>query len=44
MVHFDQEGSFQQVGRYVFKLCLSYDVDAHEFGLLHYSFVDIQGA
>jgi hypothetical protein len=43
-VHFDQDGLFHQAGRKVFKLCLPYDVDAREFGLLDYSFGDIEGA
>lgn len=44
VVHFDWESPSQQAGSYVFKLCLPYDVDACEFGLLHYFFVDVQGA
>ena len=44
VVQFYQEGPFQPAGRYVFNVCLLYDMDAHEFGLLHYAFVDLQGA
>ena len=43
VVCFDQEGPFQQAGRHVFKFRLPYDVFTHDFGLLHYSFVDVQG-
>lgn len=44
VVNFDQEGPFQQAGRYVFKLCLLYDIDVHEFGQFHYPFVKVHGA
>jgi hypothetical protein len=43
VVHFDQDGRFQQAGRHVFKFRLPYDVYTHEFGRLHYSFIDVQG-
>jgi hypothetical protein len=43
VVHLNQAGPIQQAGRYVIELCLPYDVDAQQFGLFHYSFVDVQG-
>jgi hypothetical protein len=44
VVYIDHEGPFRQACRKVFKFHLLNNVYAHEYGLLNYFFVDVQGA
>ena len=43
VVSFEQAGPIQHAGRHIVKFRPPYNVYADEFGLLHYSFVDVQG-